>query len=420
MDLDLLTAAAAAAQADGAFRLNAHSWTGTLILVSGDDAWVVPIEAGAAGAPQSVGSVTGGGDDDIVVEASPETWAQLLASPPPPGLVDIVGATASGLLTVTPAPAGSDRHLAVNRFGELMRHAANGTDPAPHVECRPVPVGTFDAAVGRYVHLDLHGVSHRIYFEEAGSGIGLVCQHTAGADGRQWRRLLEDERVTSRFRVVVYDLPCHGKSLPPDGVAWWAERYSLTQADAMALPIEISRILGLDRPVFIGSSIGGMLALDLARHHADEFRAVISLEGGLKVELEPEVVAASTAGLPDLHAASMMSIMSPTASEAARQETRLHYAQGAPGVFAGDIDYYAFEHDLRDEIDGFDTSRCAVHLLTGEYDHFTVPWTERAGREIPGATMQIMTGLGHFPMSEDHAGLMRYVLPILDEIAASA
>ena len=134
---------------------------------------------------------------------------------------------------------------------------------------------------------------------------------------------------TSRFRVVVNDLPYHGKSLPADGVAWWAQRYSLSQSDAMALPIELSRILGLERPVFIGSSVGGMLALDLARHHPDEFRAVISLEGGLRVDIEPDLVAASTAGPPDLHAASMMAIMSPTASESARQETRLHYAQGA-------------------------------------------------------------------------------------------
>ena len=48
-----------------------------------------------------------------------------------------------------------------------------------------------------------------------------------------------------------------------------------------------------------------------------------------------------------------------------------------------------------------------------------MPWTERAGREIPGSTVQIMEGLGHFPMSEDHAGLMRYVLPILDDIAGA-
>jgi len=31
--------------------------------------------------------------------------------------------------------------------------------------------------------------------------------------------------------------------------------------------------------------------------------------------------------------------------------------------------------------------------------------------------MEIMKGLGHFPMSEDHVGLMKYVQPILNQIA---
>ena len=31
---------------------------------------------------------------------------------------------------------------------------------------------------------------------------------------------------------------------------------------------------------------------------------------------------------------------------------------------------------------------------------------------------EIMTGLGHFPMSEDYPRLMTYVLPILDDLAS--
>jgi pimeloyl-ACP methyl ester carboxylesterase len=73
----------------------------------------------------------------------------------------------------------------------------------------------FDHTTGRYVHLDLDGVSHRVYFEESGSGIPLLLQHTAGADGRQWRHVLEDAELRKRFRMVAYDLPYHGKSVPP-------------------------------------------------------------------------------------------------------------------------------------------------------------------------------------------------------------
>lgn len=32
-----------------------------------------------------------------------------------------------------------------------------------------------EAITGRYMHLDIGGIGHRVYFEEAGSGIPLLC-----------------------------------------------------------------------------------------------------------------------------------------------------------------------------------------------------------------------------------------------------
>ncbi len=48
-------------------------------------------------------------------------------------------------------------------------------------------MATFDSATGRYVYVTVGGVEYRVYFESAGEGIPLLLQHTAGADGRQWR-----------------------------------------------------------------------------------------------------------------------------------------------------------------------------------------------------------------------------------------
>ena len=88
----------------------------------------------------------------------------------------------------------------------------------------------FEAAIGRYVWLEILGVEYRVYFEGAGQGIPLICQHTAGSDGKQWRHFLTDPDITSRFRVIVPDLPYHGKSLPPESQEWWAEEYRLTKS----------------------------------------------------------------------------------------------------------------------------------------------------------------------------------------------
>ena len=413
--------AVALAGTDGEWTYNAQVWTGSLTLGVGSQAWKLTLDQGTISGPVEATAGPGAGED-IVVTGTTEAWANFLTTPAGPGYVDFFAAAGMGAMTLAPWPHDAPHHLALRRFGDLLRHAANGTDPAPQVQPNVSRHGQHESAVGRYIHLDLDGVDHRVYYETAGQGIGLLCQHTAGADGRQYRHLLEDERVTSKYQVVVYDLPGHGKSLPPQSQAWWTERYSLSQKRAMDVPTTLAAALGLHRPVFIGSSVGGMLALDLARYHADDYRAVISLEGGLKVVLpgglDTTSQRARTDEDPAAHAAVMMMIMASHAPETFRQETRFHYAQGAPGIFNGDIDYYTYEHDLSNEAENIDTSRCGVHLLTGEYDFMTVPWTEEAGRRIKGSTCQIMKGLGHFPMSEDHEQLMDYALPILDDIAA--
>ena len=113
----------------------------------------------------------------------------------------------------------------------------------------------FEPALGRYLHLDLLGRPHRLYVEEAGSGIPLLCLHTAGSDGRQYRGLLNDARITQNYRVIVFDMPWHGKSSPPAG--WEDEEYRLTSRDYVRMILEVSAALELDKPVVMGCSIGG-------------------------------------------------------------------------------------------------------------------------------------------------------------------
>jgi pimeloyl-ACP methyl ester carboxylesterase len=408
--------------------LNAADWKGSLVLVIGAEVYEASVPAGGLSGPITGASATIAASSDRIVVSGPDSaWQVLCRVVPPPPFSDVFSASKAGEMEVTPVITSASRHTAVRRFFELLRHASNDSDPSPVPFANVSRHGEHDHAIGRYVHLDLDGADNRVYYEQAGQGIPLLCQHTAGSDARQWRHILEDESVTSRYRVIAYDLPYHGRSLPPESKAWWAQEYVLTTAGAMAVPLALSSALGLEAPVFIGSSIGGMLALDLARFHPGSFRAVIALEGALRSS------GAQTAdGMarisryrkqerlmdPALPGARMRSMMSPTASEAARQEVILHYSQGAPGVFPGDLYFYALDHDLRGEGKAIDTSTCPVYLLTGEYDSEMVPMTMQAASEIPGARATIMSGLGHFPMCEDYRQLMGYLGPILDEIAA--
>jgi pimeloyl-ACP methyl ester carboxylesterase len=280
----------------------------------------------------------------------------------------------------------------------------------------------FDSPIGRYVHLELDGLDHRVYFEEAGTGIPMLLQHTAGAHGSQWRHLFEDKRITSRFRLIAYDLPFHGKSLPPAEDGWWSREYQLTTERLMSVPLALADALELDRPVYMGCSIGGLLALDLARWHGNRFRAVIGLEPALKVVGGMEALR----GLwhprvsNEYKAALMYGLTSPTSPEELRRETAFVYSQGWSPAFLGDLYYYIIDHDLRDEAANIDTTICAVHLLSGEYDYSATPAHGKAAHEaIAGSTYAMMDGLGHFPMSENPDRFIEALLPILESIASS-
>jgi len=190
--------------------------------------------------------------------------------------------------------------------------------------------------VGRYIYLELDGIEYRVYLEEAGKGIPLVCQHTAGSDGRQFRHLLEDREITSRFRVIAADLPYHGKSLPPTSVRHWEQEYKLTKDWFMRYWVELCHQLELKRPVYMGCSMGGHLAPDLALNYPHEFRACIGLEASMWSGGSDRLIKQwfhhpriSNESKPAL----MMGLCAPDAPEAYVRETVWEYSQGAPTVF---------------------------------------------------------------------------------------
>jgi len=92
--------------------------------------------------------------------------------------------------------------------------------------------------------------------------------------------------------------------------------------------------------------------------------------------------------------------------------------QGGPGVFKGALYFYRVDGDLREKVRAIDTSACPLYLLTGEYDFSCTPEdTLRTASQIPGARVQVMKEVGHFPMSENPAKFREYILPVLARIS---
>jgi pimeloyl-ACP methyl ester carboxylesterase len=271
--------------------------------------------------------------------------------------------------------------------------------------------------VGRYVYLTLQGREHRVYFEEAGQGVPLLCLHTAGADGRQFRHIMTDKAITDYFRVISFDLPWHGKSMPP--VGWQDEEYRLTTDSYIDAIMAFRDALDLERPVVLGCSIGGRIVLGLAIRHANEFRALIGLEAAAH---QTPWYDRDWLNRPDVHggevcAALVSGLVAPQSPDEARWETLWHYMQGGPGVFKGDLYFYRVDSDLRAEMEKIDTKVCPLFLLTGEYDFSCTPQnTSETAAQIAGVHLTIMKELGHFPMSENPCQFRTYILPVLEKI----
>lgn len=276
----------------------------------------------------------------------------------------------------------------------------------------------FEPVTGRYLHVDIDDVPHRVYVEEAGEGVPLLCLHTAGADTRQFRGLLNDDEVLEQFRVVTFDLPWHGKSSPPAG--WQDVEYQLTSDRYVATVMAIVEALELERPVVMGCSIGGRVVLHLAVRHAARLGGVIGLQSGPHVAPYYDL---TWLHRPDVHggevcAAVVSGLIGPGAPEPDRWETLWHYMQGGPGVFKGDLYFYKVDGDIGAQLAQIDASVCPVFLLSGEYDYSCPPAdSQTVADAVDGSRFTVMDGLGHFPMSEDYTTFRRYLLPTLGAIA---
>ena len=235
---------------DSEFQMASRYWTGGVRLEIGEMTVGVCVLDGHTNK-----GVPAHGPGVITISGPENIWDQVRSGNPPRFMNDINIATGKGGLSWEGDRLTWWQYLpAIQRVSELIRIS----DPLVEGNVQEgAGNGSFDAPVGRYLRIELQGVEHRIYFEEAGEGIPVLLQHTAGSHGVQWRHLFESPSITDHFRLIAYDLPFHGKSIPPVGREWWAEQYQLEGDFLRSIPLAIAAALDLDQPVFMGCSVGG-------------------------------------------------------------------------------------------------------------------------------------------------------------------
>jgi pimeloyl-ACP methyl ester carboxylesterase len=122
-----------------------------------------------------------------------------------------------------------------------------------------------DAALpplGRFIEVG----GERIHYLERGSGPALLLIHGLGANMRVFTHSLV-ERLAGEFRVVLMERPGSGESTRGRRACPRVR----SQAETVSAFI---RALGLERPVLVGHSMGGAVALAVALEHPEQVRGL--------------------------------------------------------------------------------------------------------------------------------------------------
>lgn len=133
----------------------------------------------------------------------------------------------------------------------LMAYAAW---TARRVEAQVPPLGRFVEVGGT-----------RLHYVDRGEGPAVVLLHGLGGNLRNFHTLID--RLATRHRVIAPDRPGCGYSTPAGAQPGLFEQASIVAAFLHGL--------GLERPLVVGHSMGGTLALALALDHPHSARALV-------------------------------------------------------------------------------------------------------------------------------------------------
>jgi pimeloyl-ACP methyl ester carboxylesterase len=228
----------------------------------------------------------------------------------------------------------------------------------------------------------------------AGGALPVVLLHAFPFDRRFWAGTLD--RLRSRLRVIAPDLPGFGESaLRPGGsIADMAD-------DVAALLAH----LGIARAVLCGLSMGGYVALALARRHPALLGGLVlcdtraGADGDEARRARADAIAlVEEQGVGAYIDRQLGRLLAPGISEAIRDEARrLALAQSPAGVIAG-LCALRDRPDRRGEL--ADLS-CPTLVVVGAEDVLTPPAEAAAmAREIRGARLVIMPEVGHLASLE--------------------
>jgi pimeloyl-ACP methyl ester carboxylesterase len=262
-----------------------------------------------------------------------------------------------------------------------------------------------------------------LHYTDDGSGPGIVMIHGLGGQLRNFARPLVED-LARDYRVVRIDRPGSGYSSRAPGTSARLR----VQAETVA---ELIRMLKLERPLIVGHSLGGALALSLALNHPDVvggLALVAPLSQVQEIEDVPEVFKGLVIRSPAVRKAIGWTIATPLGVATAEKSLREVFApEPVPADFgtegggllalrpnnfcASSADLVDLEGELEGMVERYPTLSVPVSILYPRADNLLNSQLhgERTAEQIPGAEIELVEG-GHmlpFTQPERTAAFVR-------------
>ncbi len=273
---------------------------------------------------------------------------------------------------------------------------------------------------------NIHG--HRVAYRHCGEGPAIVLVH--GITARSWTWRAVAPRLAEKYTVLAPDMLGHGESAKPRG------DYSL---GAYASGIrDLMMLLGIERATFVGHSLGGGVAMQLAYQFPERCeRLVLVSSGGLGRDVSLLLRAATLPGseivLPVLASTGLLEVGRRVG--AGLSAIGLRPATDVEEIARGHASLHdpdargAFLHTLRSIVDpGGQRVDARDRLYLAEAVPSLLVWGERdpiipaahahaAHAAMPGSRLELFAASGHFPHIDDS---VRFVETLRDFLSSTA